>query len=345
MELAGDTEKSKGDTFIMAILVAGGAGYIGSHTVAELLSKGEKVVVLDNFSKGHRAAVPKGCPVYAADLHDKAAVLKILKENDIQAVIHFAAFSLVGESVTEPLKYYDNNVYATKVLLECMKEADVDKIVFSSTAATYGEPESIPILETDRTLPTNPYGETKLAMERMFHWCDHAYGIRYTALRYFNAAGAHESGDIGEDHDPETHLIPLILKVAYRGEGTLKIFGGDYPTKDGTCIRDYIHVTDLANAHIAALDYLRAGGKSDVFNLGNGNGFSVKEVIETARKVTGKPIPAEVAPRRAGDPAVLVASSKKAQEVLRWKSEKDDLSTIIQTAWNFVQKHPSGYED
>ncbi len=327
----------------MKILVLGGAGYIGSHTVRELIDAGEDVVIIDNLETGHIEAVHEKAVFYQGDIRDKAFVDSVLDKEDIDAVIHFAANSLVGESMTNPLKYYDNNLYGTKVLLESMVEHGVDKIVFSSTAATYGEPERIPILETDRTEPTNPYGETKLSMEKMMKWTDKAHGLRYVALRYFNACGAHVDGTIGEAHNPETHLIPLILQVPNGQREKISIYGDDYDTKDGTCVRDYIHVTDLAQAHILAVKYLMAGNESNVFNLGNGVGFTVKEVIETARKVTGHPIPAETTPRRGGDPARLIASSDKAKEVLGWKPEHADLEEIIATAWKWHRNHPNGY--
>lgn len=327
----------------MAILVCGGAGYIGSHMVAALLEKGEEVVILDNFQKGHRDAVLGG-KLYEGDLRDRAILDKVFSENNIDAVIDFAADSLVGESVTEPLKYFENNVGGTLSLLRAMKDYGVKNIVFSSTAATYGEPENTPIIESDRTLPTNPYGESKLAVEKVLKWCDNAYGIKYTALRYFNAAGAHVSGKIGEDHSPESHLIPLILYTALEKREKIMIFGDDYNTPDGTCIRDYIHVMDLASAHLLAVDRLRKGGESRIYNLGNGTGFSVKEVIEVSRKVTGREIKAEVAPRRAGDPAILIASSQKAVEELGWKPKFNNLETIIETAWNWHLNHPNGYE-
>lgn len=263
----------------------------------------------------------------------------------IDAVIHFAASSLVGESMEKPLKYYDNNICGTKILLDSMVEYGIDKIVFSSTAAVYGEPERIPILETDKTEPTNTYGETKLSMEKMFKWVGKAHGLRYVSLRYFNACGAHVSGKIGEDHNPESHLIPLILQVPNGKREFISIFGEDYQTKDGTCIRDYIHVTDLAQAHILAVKYLQNGGESDIFNLGNGIGFSVKEVIETARKVTQNAIPAKVTPRRAGDPAKLIASSDKAKKVLGWKPQHAELDEIISTAWNWHKNHPDGFKN
>jgi len=327
----------------MAILVCGGAGYIGSHMVAQLLEKGEEVVVLDNFQKGHHDSLLGG-KLYCGDLRDDVILHKIFTENTIDAVIDFAADSLVGESVTEPLKYFENNIGSTINLLKAMRDHNVKNIVFSSTAATYGEPDNIPILEEDRTFPTNPYGESKLAVEKILKWCDNAYGIKYTALRYFNAAGAHISGKIGEDHRPESHLIPLILQVALGQREKIMIFGDDYNTEDGTCVRDYIHVTDLANAHLLSVERLRRGGDSVICNLGNGKGFSVKQVIETTRKVTGLEIKAEMAPRRAGDPAVLIASSDKAKEILGWEPKYDSLQTIIETAWQWHKGHPDGYE-
>ncbi|AIW41182.1 MULTISPECIES: UDP-glucose 4-epimerase GalE [Paenibacillus] len=328
----------------MAILVTGGAGYIGSHTVAELLDLGEEVVVLDNLQTGHKAALLGG-KLYEGDLRDKELLSKLFSENSIDAVIHFAANSLVGESMQNPGKYYDNNVFGTLSLLEAMKDAGVRRIVFSSTAATYGEPEKVPIEEGDRTEPTNVYGETKLMMERMMSWFDKVLGIKYVSLRYFNAAGAHESGKIGEDHRPESHLIPLVLQTALKQRPHIAVFGEDYATPDGTCVRDYIHVSDLADAHVRAVNYLREGNDSNVFNLGNGQGFSVKEVIETARKVTGLDIPVVTEPRRAGDPAILVASSDKARSVLGWSPARTQLEDIISGAWGWHQSHPHGYGD
>lgn len=327
----------------MTILVLGGAGYIGSHTVYALIEKGVDVVVIDNLETGHIEAVHEKARFYKGDIRDRAFVDSVLDMEKIDAVIHFAANSLVGESMVNPLKYYDNNVNGTKVLLQSMVAHGLDKIVFSSTAATYGEPEKVPILETDRTEPTNTYGETKLAMEKMFKWTDRAHGLKYVSLRYFNACGAHVSGKIGEAHSPETHLIPLILQVPLGQREYISIFGDDYDTSDGTCIRDYIHVTDLAQAHILAVDYLMKGNESNIFNLGNGVGFTVKEVIDTARKVTGHEIPAKIAERRAGDPARLIASSDKARQVLLWKPEHADLEEIISTAWNWHKNHPNGY--
>lgn len=329
----------------MAILVLGGAGYIGSHTVYELIDAGRDVVVADNLLTGFRAAVHPKAHFYQLDIRDRSALDELFTKEKIEGVIHFAASSQVGESMSDPLKYYDNNLHGTMVLLQAMVAHGVDKIVFSSTAATYGEPERVPILETDRTDPTNCYGETKLAMEHMMRWVSRAHGLKYVALRYFNACGAHPSGAIGEAHNPETHLIPLILQVPNGQREKISIFGDDYPTKDGTCIRDYIHVSDLAQAHILALDHLLQGGESDVFNLGNGVGFTVKEVIDVARAVTGHPIPAETCPRRAGDPAQLIASSKKAVEQLGWKPKYNDLNTIIASAWKWHSAHPRGYEE
>ena len=328
----------------MSILVTGGAGYIGSHTAARLLERGEDAVVVDNLQKGHKDAL-KGGRFYEGDLRDSAFLDTVFQKEQVEAVIHFAAESLVGESVENPLKYYNNNVGGTQNLLVKMNEYGVKAIVFSSTAATYGEPESSPILESDRTSPTNPYGETKLAVEKMLKWSDNAYGIKYVALRYFNAAGAHESGTIGEDHTPESHLIPLILQVALGKRPHILIYGNDYPTPDGTCIRDYVHVTDLADAHLLALDKLRTGGKSDIYNLGSGTGFSVLEVVEAARRVTGREIPAVTGPRRPGDPAVLVASSSKIRTELGWNPAYDNLEKILSSAWEWHVNHPNGYQD
>ena len=327
----------------MAILVLGGAGYIGSHTVYELIEAGRDVVVADNLLTGFRAAVHPKARFYQLDIRDRAALDVLFQAEQIDGVIHFAASSQVGESMSDPLKYYDNNLRGTLVLLQAMTAHGVDKIVFSSTAATYGEPERVPILESDRTFPTNCYGETKLSMERMMHWTSLAHGLRYVALRYFNAAGAHPSGAIGEAHAPETHLIPLILQVPNGQREQVSIFGDDYPTRDGTCVRDYIHVSDLAQAHILALDHLLAGGGSEIFNLGNGVGFTVREVIDVARSVTGHPIPAVTSPRRAGDPAQLVASAEKAKRVLGWSPRYADLNTIVATAWNWHKQHPQGF--
>ncbi len=327
-----------------SILVLGGAGYIGSHTVYELIEAGENVVVVDNLETGFRKAVHPDAKFYQGDIRDRAFIDSVFEKEDIDGVIHFAANSQVGESMVNPLKYYNNNLCGTEVLLESMIAHGINKIVFSSTAATYGEPERIPILETDRTVPTNCYGETKLSMEKMFKWTANANDLRFVSLRYFNACGAHPNGKIGEAHNPETHLIPLILQVPNGKREFISIFGNDYETKDGTCVRDYIHVNDLAQAHILAMEYLRKGNDSNIFNLGNGVGFTVKEVVETARKVTGHSIPAKEEPRRAGDPSTLIASSKKAKDILGWKPKFDDLETIITTAWNWHKNHPNGYE-
>ena len=327
----------------MQVLVCGGAGYIGSHTVAELIDRGHDVIIVDSLVTGHKEAIVGG-KTYIGDIRDEKFIDGVFSNNKIDAVIDFAAFSLVGESVSEPLKYYENNVYSTLCLLKKMKQHGVDKIVFSSTAATYGEPKRIPIEETNTTSPTNPYGETKLAVEKMLKWCEKAYGIKYVALRYFNAAGAHVSGKIGEDHNPETHLIPIVLQAALGKREKVLIYGDDYPTEDGTCVRDYVHVTDLANAHILAVEMLKNKSKSGIYNLGNGKGFSVKEVVEAARKVTGIDIKAEIGQRRAGDPAVLVASSEKAAKELGWKIKYNSLEDIIESAWNWHKSHPNGYK-
>lgn len=328
----------------MKILVLGGAGYIGSHTVYSLIEQGNEVIVFDNLETGHIEAVHPKAKFYKGDLRNRVYIDSVLDvEKNIDAVIHFAANSLVGESMINPLKYYDNNLCGTKVLLESLVAHNIKNIVFSSTAATYGEPKHTPILEDDPTNPTNCYGETKKAMERMFYWTQQAHGLKYVSLRYFNACGAHISGKIGEAHNPETHLIPIILQAANGKRDHISIFGTDYNTPDGTCIRDYIHVTDLAQAHILAVEYLLNGGESNIFNLGNGVGFSVREVIETAKKVTGKEIKVIEEERRAGDPAILIASSDKAKNILGWKPEYDDLATIIETAWKWHSTHLNGY--
>lgn len=327
----------------MAVLVLGGAGYIGSHTAHELVKTGEEVVIADNLQSGHIEAVPAKAAFYKGDIRDKTFLDEIFKSENIESVIHFAANSLVGESMTDPLKYYENNMFGTYVLLKSMVENNIDKIVFSSTAAVYGEPDSVPICETDGTKPTNTYGETKLSMENMFKWISKAHDLRYVSLRYFNACGACPNGGIGEDHTPETHLIPLILQVPNGKRDCISIFGEDYETSDGTCVRDYIHVTDLAQAHILSVKYLTEGNKSDIFNLGNGKGYSVKEVVDTARKVTGHKIKASTAKRRAGDPAKLVASSRKAENNLGWTPIHSDLEEILFTAWKWHKKYPDGF--
>lgn len=327
----------------MAVLVCGGGGYIGSHCVYSLIDKKEEVVVVDNLQTGHLDAIHKEAKFYQGDIKDKDFLDKVFRENDIDAVMHFAANSLVGMSVKEPLHYYNNNVYGSLVLLETMERYHTKRIVFSSTAAVYGEPKNLPILEEDETAPTNPYGETKLAVEKMMRWADEAHGIKYIALRYFNVAGAHEKAIIGEDHCPETHLIPLILEVPLNKREYITIFGEDYDTPDGTCIRDYIHVMDLVDAHILALDRLRGGCESTVYNLGNGEGFSVKEMIEAARKVTQHPIPAVVGKRREGDPSKLIASSEKARRDLGWQPRYTNIEDIIASAWRWHSKNPKGF--
>lgn len=329
----------------MKILVCGGAGYIGSHTVKELLDQGYEVIVADSLETGHKKAVDERAELWIGNLLDGNFLDDLFSKNKIDAVIDFAAYSLVGESVVEPAKYFENNIGGTLHLLKYMRKYHVDYIVFSSTAATYGEPENIPILESDKTLPTNPYGESKLAVENILKWYAQAYGIQYAVLRYFNAAGAHISGSIGEDHLPETHLIAIILQVALGKREHIGVFGDDYPTEDGTCIRDYIHVTDLATAHILALKKIMEEKQSRIYNLGNGKGFSVKEVIEVARRVTGHRIPEKIEPRRAGDPSVLIASSDKIVKELNWQPKYNSLEMMIETAWKWYQAHPNGFED
>jgi UDP-glucose 4-epimerase len=326
----------------MPILITGGAGYIGSHTVKYFQEKNEQVIIVDNLQNGSERSIQADF-LYKIDIRDKDTFNEVFKAHNIEAVIHFAANSLVGESMDKPYEYYHNNVYGMLCILNLMQKNNVNKIVFSSTAAVYGEPKRIPIFEEDATNPTNTYGETKLAMEKMMKWFDRAHGIKYVSLRYFNAAGAHNSGLCGEDHYPETHLIPLILQVPLGKRDKIYIFGDDYPTEDGTCVRDYIHVMDLASAHYRALDYLRKGNDSDIFNLGNGNGYSVKEVIQISRKVTSHPISAEVKARRAGDPAILVASSEKAKKILGWQPQYDSLEKIVKDAWRWHKNNPDGY--
>ncbi|MYU92694.1 UDP-glucose 4-epimerase GalE [Ligilactobacillus salivarius] len=330
----------------MSVLVLGGAGYIGSHTVDRLVEAGKDVVVVDSLVTGHLAAVRKEAKFYQGDLADKDFMRKVFTENpDIDAVIHFAAFSLVAESMKDPLKYFDNNTAGMVKLLEVMNEFDIKYIVFSSTAATYGIPEKMPIYEDDPQLPINPYGESKLMMEKIMRWADEAYGIKFVALRYFNVAGAKPDGSIGEDHHPETHLLPIVLQVAMGEREKLQIFGDDYNTPDGTNVRDYVHPFDLADAHILAVDYLRNGNESSAFNLGSSTGFSNLEIVKAAREVTGKEIPAEIAARRGGDPDTLIAASEKARKVLGWKPEFDDIYKIIETAWKWHTTHPQGYND
>ncbi|PEM81667.1 UDP-glucose 4-epimerase GalE [Bacillus toyonensis] len=328
----------------MTVLVLGGAGYIGSHAVNQLITNGYDVAVIDNLLTGHIESLHEKARFYKGDIRDKKFMCKVFsQEKNIEGLMHFAAFSLVGESMEEPLKYFNNNVYGTQITLEVMREFGVKYIVFSSTAATLGIPEEIPIKETTPTKPINPYGQSKLMMEQMMKWQSEASDMNYVALRYFNVAGAKEDGSIGEAHNHETHLIPIILQVALGQRDELIIYGDDYNTPDGTNIRDYIQVIDLIDAHIKALEYLKVGGKSDVFNLGSAQGFSNKEMLKAAREVTGHPIPAKIGPRRPGDPDVLIASSAKAKEVLGWEPKYTSIKDIIATAWKWHQSHPEGY--
>ncbi|MGH1049476.1 UDP-glucose 4-epimerase GalE [Bacillus cytotoxicus] len=328
----------------MTVLVLGGAGYIGSHAVNQLITNGYEVAVIDNLLTGHIESLHEKARFYEGDIRDKKFMYGVFsQEKNIEGVMHFAAFSLVGESMEEPLKYFNNNVYGTQITLEVMKEFGVKYIVFSSTAATFGIPEEMPIKETTLTKPISPYGQSKLMMEQMMKWQSKASDMNYVALRYFNVAGAKEDGSIGEAHNHETHLIPIILQVALGQRDELMIYGDDYNTPDGTNIRDYIHVVDLIDAHIKALEYLKRGGKSEVFNLGSAEGFSNKEILNAAREITGHPIPAKIGPRRPGDPDVLIASSVKAQEVLGWKPKYTSIKDIIATAWKWHQSHPEGY--
>ena len=327
----------------MAILVVGGAGYIGCHTVRELSELGREIIVYDNLSYGHKQAV-KDVKLIIGDLSDKNKLGRTIKDYNINSVIHFASYIQVGESMSHPVDYYRNNVCNTLNLLEVMNENKVKYIVFSSSAAVYGEPEKTPINEECSKNPTSVYGRTKLIVEDILSDFGNAYGIKYTALRYFNASGAHISGELGEAHNPETHLIPIILEVVLGKRDILKVFGNDYPTKDGTCIRDYIHVTDLARAHILALDALKNGGDSKIYNLGNGNGFSVMEVIKVVEKITDQKVKYEFVKRRFGDPASLVASSEKIIKELGWKQEYNSLEKIVETTWNWKKNHPDGYK-
>jgi len=327
----------------MNILVVGGAGYIGSHMVRYLAEwPGHRAVVLDDLSRGHRGAVA-GAELIEGDYGDAALVERACREHVIEALLHFGADSQVAESVADPAKYYENNMVKGKRLIDAALAAGVRLVIFSSTAAVYGIPERVPIEESDRTQPINPYGRTKLAFEGLLESYAGAYGLQYTALRYFNAAGADDDGEIGEDHAPETHLIPLVLQVALGQRPSITIYGNNYPTPDGTCIRDYIHVYDLAAAHLLALERLAAGGPSGVYNLGIGQGFSVKQIIEMCREITGHPIPVEIGPRRPGDPAVLIASSERARKELGWQPDIDLLREIVLTAWRWHQAHPHGY--
>jgi UDP-glucose 4-epimerase len=325
----------------MNILVIGGAGYVGSHTVRKLFQAGHQVRVYDNLSRGHAASVPSECLING-ELSDRRRLIEVMTENDIEAVMHFAAFALVGESVADPAMYYQNNVSATLELLEAMRAAKVERIVFSSTTATYGQPDTVPIAENTLQLPINPYGFTKLVIEHALTDYVNAYGFSAAALRYFNAAGASPDGDIGEDHDPESHLIPLVLQTALGQRKSIGVFGDDYPTPDGTCIRDYIHVDDLASAHLKALELLQPGTNLQL-NLGTGKGHSVKQVIQACREVTGHPIPTTLEPRRPGDPAELVADSSLARRILDWQPRYLSIAEIVETAWRWHHSHPRGY--
>jgi UDP-glucose 4-epimerase len=327
----------------MSLLITGGSGYIGSVTVELLRARGASVVVLDDFCRGHRQALDPDVPVYDGKVEDAALVARIAREHPIEACIHFAALIEAGESVKDPARYFENNSAQSMRFLRALVENGIRRIVFSSTAAVYGEPVETPIRETHPQWPTNPYGWSKFFVERMLETYERAYGLRFVALRYFNAAGATEQR--GEHHDPESHLIPNVLKVALGQRPIISVFGQDYPTPDGTCVRDYIHVADLASAHLSALDYLAAGGGSSHINLGNGHGYSVLEVVETARKVTGHPIEARMEARRAGDPSFLVASAEKAGQVLGWRPQYPALETILASAWSWHQAHPRGYEN
>jgi UDP-glucose 4-epimerase len=326
---------------IIMILVTGGAGYIGGVTIELLRARGEGVVVLDNLSRGHREVVPADIPFYQGNIGDGELLARIASEHEIESCIHFAAFAYVGESVTEPARYFENNVTQGIALLDNLLKAGVRRLVFSSTCASYGEPQEIPISENHPQQPTNPYGWSKLFMERIMESYDQAYGLRFVALRYFNAAGASER--LGEGHDPETHLLPNVLAAALGQIPAVSVFGNDYPTPDGTAVRDYIHVADLGSAHILALDYLRAGGNSERINLGNGKGYSVLEVIDTARKVSGREIAVNMEARRPGDPSYLVANAQKAQSILGWQPAYPELARIIETDWQWRLKHPRGY--
>lgn len=327
----------------MRILVLGGAGYIGSHAVYRLIDLNYDVVVVDNLLTGHELAIHPEAKFYKGDIRDKYFLRQVFEKEPIDGVLHFAASTQVGESMTNPIKYFDNNVYGTHVLLDVMKDYGVNHIVFSSSAAVYGEQTTMPITEEAATIPTSPYGESKLIMEKIMKWCDMAYGIKYVSLRYFNVAGARATGEIGEDHEPETHLIPVTIQVALGKRDFISIYGDDYDTQDGTCIRDYIHVEDLIDAHILALRYLQNGGDSSVYNLGSSNGFSVKEIVEAVREVTGHPIPAKIEAKRGGDPSRLIASSEKAKQVLGWQPKRTSIHRIIQDAWNWHRSHPNGY--
>ncbi len=325
------------------VMICGGAGYLGSHATKIMAERGYDVVVVDNLATGHIEAIDKRAKFYNVDIRQVDELTTILVEEKIDGVIHFAANSIVPESMKEPLKYFDNNVYGTQCLLKAMNMANVNKIVFSSSAAVYGEVEVMPIKEDIVPNPTNPYGQTKYMMEQMMKWCDKAYGLKYVSLRYFNVAGAYIDGSIGEDHNPETHLIPLILQVPLNKREKINVCGTDYNTEDGTCVRDYIHMHDLIDAHILALEYLFADNQSDIFNLGSGTGYSVLEIIKTTEEVIGKEINKEIVGRRPGDPAKLIASSDKAERILKWQ-RKYDIKDIISDAWKWHSNNPMGYK-
>lgn len=328
----------------MSILVTGGAGYIGSHAVSGLIEQGFDVIIIDNLETGYRNALHKEAKFYEGDIRDADFLNKVFENESVEGVIHFAANSLVGESMVNPLKYFDNNVYGTQVLLKAMVQHEIKNIVFSSTAATYGEPEYTPIDELHPTQPINAYGEAKLMMEKVIKWTSKAHDLKYVSLRYFNVAGAHPSGLIGESHNPETHLIPIILQVPLNKREKLSIYGDDYDTKDGTCIRDYIHIEDLVEAHILALKHIMSGGESDIFNLGSGDGYSIYEMISAAEAATQQKIAYEVIDRRTGDPAVLIASNQKAHDVLGWSPKHKNIQDIIESAWCYHQNFPNGFE-
>lgn len=329
----------------MSILVTGGAGYIGSHAVKGLIDKGYDVVVIDNLETGYKSSIDKRAVFHQGDIRNADFLESVFSKEPIEGVMHFAANSLVGESMENPLKYFDNNVYGTQELLKVMIKHNIKHLVFSSTAATYGEPIRMPIDEAHPTSPINPYGEAKLMMEKVIDWTSKASDLTYVSLRYFNVAGAHESGLIGESHNPETHLIPIILQVPNGKRASLSVFGNDYPTKDGTCIRDYIHIEDLIHGHILALEYLLEGHKSEVFNLGSGEGYSILEMIAAAEKATGKNIPYEIVDRRPGDPAVLIASNEKAKNLLNWSPKYTAVEDIISSAWKFHERFPDGFKE
>jgi UDP-glucose 4-epimerase len=329
----------------MSILVCGGAGYIGSHAVRALMKRGEEVVIVDNLLTGFAGSIPRGASFHEADIRDAAALDAVFREHAIGEVMHFAASSQVGESVARPLFYFNNNVYGMQVLLEAMVRHGAGAIVFSSSAAVYGEPERTPIHEDFPLAPTSPYGESKLMMEKMMRWVGRAHPVRFVSLRYFNVAGALQDGSIGEAHAPETHLIPLVLQVPLGQRERIIVYGDDYATPDGACVRDYIHVMDLTDAHLLALDHLRAGSASDCFNLGSEEGFSVREIIRAAESVVGEAIPFSIGPRRAGDPDRLVASSEKAKRILGWQRKHATVEEIIRSAWQWHKNHPNGYKN